>query len=204
MRVVCISDTHLRAVEVPDGDVLVHAGDFTMQGSLLEVESFNKWLSSLPHPHKIVIAGNHDRAFEEAPSWARKALSAATYLQDELLEVAGLRIWGSPWTPRWGEWWFECDRGPEIRTKWELIPEGLDILMTHGPPMGILDEAPYERHVGCEDLRQVVEARRPRLHVFGHVHGGYGRVDKAGTIYLNASVCGESYRAVNQPVVIDL
>jgi Icc-related predicted phosphoesterase len=204
VRIVCISDTHLRKAEVPDGDVLVHAGDFTMRGHLLEVESFNRWLERWPHPHKVVIAGNHDFAFEKRPAEARRTLTAATYIEDELLEVAGLRIWGSPWTPKWGEWAFSLERGSEIRAKWELIPEGLDILITHGPPAFICDQAGPGLNVGCEDLREIVEQRKPRLHVFGHVHEGYGVLEKPHTTYVNASAVTAGYHPGNKPIVIDL
>jgi hypothetical protein len=106
-------------------------------------------------------------AFQERAAEARAVLTAATYLQDEFAEIAGLRMWASPWTPTWGEWAFMRDRGPSIREKWQLIPEGLDLLITHGPPAYICDRTLGGEHVGCEDLREIVEARRPRLHVFG-------------------------------------
>src|SRR5262249_23486566 len=80
VRIVCMSDTHGREVEVPDGDLLIHAGDFTMHGQLLEVVAFNKWLADLPHRYRVVIAGNHEIVFQEHPALAREALRAATYL----------------------------------------------------------------------------------------------------------------------------
>lgn len=189
---------------VPEGDLLVHAGDFTMAGTLHEVRSFDRWLRELPHPCKAVIAGNHEIAFEDTPALAREALLSATYIQDEIVELEGLRIWGSPWTPKWGEWAFSLERGSAIRAKWDSIPEQLDILITHGPPAFICDRTTDGLNVGCEDLREVIRARRPRLHVFGHIHDGYGVVEKPETIHVNASVCNADYLPRNRPIVIDL
>ena len=204
MKIVCISDTHLRAVEVPDGDVLVHAGDFTMGGTLPEVHSFCKWLGQLPHPHKVVIAGNHDWLFQRRPDLARPLLSNVIYLEDALAEVAGLRIWGSPWQPRFGDWAFNLDRGPALRAKWDLVPDGIDILVTHGPPALMCDLTAGRVHVGCEDLRIAVEERKPRLHVFGHIHEGYGVVETPDTVFVNASICDKNYFPTNMPVVVEL
>lgn len=204
MRIVCISDTHMRAVDVPEGDLLIHAGDFCMRGTLPEVVSFNRWLGRLPHPHKLVIAGNHDFALERDGALARAEITGALYLQDQLAEVAGLRIWGSPWQPWFCAMAFNLRRGPEIRAKWDLIPERVDILVTHGPPAMICDRTATGGHVGCADLAAVVEQRRPRLHVFGHIHEGYGVVERSGTTYVNASICDVGYRPVNAPVVVRL
>ena len=205
MRIVCVSDTHLRPLEtVPDGDLLIHAGDFTMTGTMPEVKTFNRWLAALPHAHKVVIAGNHDFAFEQEPALARRALTGGTYLEDELTEVEGLRIWGSPWQPRYGVWAFNLDRGEAIRAKWDLIPEHVDVLVTHGPPAGIGDRLATGEHVGCKDLLHAVERLHPKLHVFGHIHEGYGTVSRRKTTFVNASICDFAYRATNTPIVIDL
>jgi predicted phosphohydrolase len=205
MRVVCLSDTHGRHGEivVPDGDLLVVAGDVSGRGRRHEIEAFDAWLGKLPHPHKVLISGNHDFGFErdrEARSWVRNAI----YLQDELVEVAGLRVYGSPWQPWFYDWAFNLHRGPAIREKWDLIPPDVDVLLTHGPPRGILDVTDAGEPVGCDDLLDAVRRVRPRLHVFGHIHEGYGRVDRDGTIFVNASNCDVGYRAVNPPIVVDL
>lgn len=204
MRIVCISDTHLRNVDVPPGDLLIHAGDLTMTGTLEEVATFNRWLGQLPHAHRIVIAGNHDYAFETQPARARAEITNAVYLEDALFEVEGLRIWGAPWQPWFCAMAFNLRRGPEIREKWERIPEKPDVLITHGPPARICDRTSSGEHVGCADLKDVVEQRRPRLHVFGHIHEGYGTVVTPATTYVNASICDVRYRPLNKPVVIDL
>src|SRR4030095_16002792 len=140
IRIVAVSDTHSRhqSVEVPDGDLLIHAGDATMQGTAEEITEFNRRLGTLPHRRKVFCAGNHDWLFERTPNLARRLLTNARYLEDELIEVMGLRLYASPWQPRYFDWAFNLDRGAEIRRKWGLIPEGLDLLVTHGPPAGIL------------------------------------------------------------------
>ena len=206
MRIVLISDTHglHRRVKIPDGDLLVHAGDLTNHGELEQVEDFNAWLGGLPHAHKIVIAGNHDFCFEK-PDRASRLLTNATYLLDSETRAGGLRIWGSPWQPWFFDWAFNLERGPEIRAKWKLIPAGIDILVTHGPPAGFGDKTVGGDFAGCTDLLDELRARvRPRLHVFGHIHEGYGIFRDGSTTLVNASTCDIQYRAVNPPVVIDL
>jgi predicted phosphodiesterase len=209
MRVVCISDTHLfhleREIEVPDGDLLIHAGDGTYQGGPRELAQWFDWLGSLPHPRKVVVAGNHDRGFEERPALARsKVPKGVDYLQDSGIEIGGLRLWGAPWQPEFLEWAFNLPRGPRLREKWDLIPAGTDVLITHGPPMGILDMTPRGEPVGCEALREAVRRVKPRLHVFGHIHHAYGQELGDGTRFVNASICDELYLPTNRPVVVDL
>jgi predicted phosphodiesterase len=206
MRIVCLSDTHdlHRELAVPDGDLLLHAGDATMKGTPWQIEAFDRWLGTLPHPHKIVIAGNHDWAFQRTPAAARGLIRNARYLEDEETTVAGLRIWGSPWQPWFFDWAFNLERGPAIAAKWVLIPDGIDVLVTHGPPLGILDRTSRGEDVGCADLLAAVQRVKPKLHVFGHIHEGYGTVDRDGTRFVNASNCTERYRPVQPPIVVDL
>src|SRR3712207_5190443 len=107
MRIVCISDTHTLhdRVQVPDGDVLVHTGDFTKVGAEKDVRAFDRWLASLPHREKVIVAGNHDFCFERTRD-ARDWITAAHYLEDSGATVSGLRFWGSPWQPRFFDWAF--------------------------------------------------------------------------------------------------
>jgi predicted phosphohydrolase len=204
IRIVCVSDTHRMhdGLVVPEGDLLVHAGDSTKRGRLVEIEEVDRWLGTLPHPHKVIIAGNHDFAFERGPE-ARARITHATYLQDELATVLGLRIWGSPWQPRFFDWAFNADRG-RLWEKWALIPADVDVLVTHGPPMGILDVTASGEHVGCEELLRELDRVRPRLHVFGHIHEAYGIVRRGETTFVNASTCDLSYQPVQPPIVVDL
>ena len=206
MRVVCLSDTHdlHGKLTVPDGDLLLHAGDSTGKGTLAQIEAFDWWLASQPHRHKVVIAGNHDFAFQRTPAAARSLIRHATYLEDGEVTIEGLRIWGSPWQPWFYDWAFNLQRGAEIAAKWALIPAGIDVLITHGPPLGILDRTSRGEDVGCADLLAAVRRVRPRLHLFGHIHEGYGTVERDGTRYVNASNCTERYHPVQPPIVIDL
>jgi predicted phosphohydrolase len=206
MRIVCLSDTHDMhdRVAVPAGDVLLHAGDATMMGTPAQIAAFDAWLATLPHAHKIVIAGNHDWLFERDPAFARSLIRHATYLEDSLATVAGLRIWGSPWQPWFYDWAFNLPRGPEIAAKWARIPAGIDVLVTHGPPAGILDRTSRGEAVGCADLRAELGRIAPRLHVFGHVHEGWGTAEVDGIRFVNACNCSERYRPVQAPIVVDL
>lgn len=157
----------------------------------------------MPHPHKVVIAGNHDFAFEQNPT-AREWITHATYLQDELFEVDGLRIWGSPWQPRFFDWAFNLDRGAPLAEKWAQIPAEVDILVTHGPPHGILDRVHRGENVGCRALLDAVLGRKPTLHVFGHIHEAYGVLEDHGVCFANASTCTVDHRPVNPPLVFEV
>lgn len=204
MRIVCLSDTHERhrRVEVPDGDVLVHAGDITMLGDPAVLRDFDEWLGLLPHGRKIVIAGNHEMYWSEAKA---SLLTNAIYLQDSGCEIGGLKFWGSPYTPQFFDWAFMLPRGKSLYEHWLTIPHDTDVLITHGPPQGLLDSVtPDGEHCGDYDLGVVVEAIAPKLHVFGHIHGGYGQRKWGETIYVNASCVDEAYRPVNAPIVVDL
>jgi Icc-related predicted phosphoesterase len=215
MRIVCISDTHNcnDQITVPEGDVLIHSGDATIKGTDQEVTDFLRWFSHLPHKKKIFIAGNHDWLFQKEARFARTLVadSKIIYLQDSSTTVGGLVIYGSPWQPRFYDWAFNLNRGQELADKWAMIPDDTDILITHGPPHGILDEVETQfggSHEGCEDLRRRVGGLgsngRLKLHLFGHIHCGYGVHDEFGVKFVNASICDEEYQPTQMPVVIDL
>lgn len=171
-----------------------------------ELLDFNAWLESLPHKHKIVIAGNHDWCFEqeENADKAKAILTAATYFQDSGVEINGVYFYGSPWQPAFMDWAFNLERGKPLHEKWENIPSKTDVLITHGPPMGILDKTITDETVGCFDLMERVNKVKPRYHVFGHIHEGYGQMDKGGTVFINACICTERYKPVNNPIVFDV
>jgi len=209
MRIVCISDTHTQhGVAIPIGDVLVHAGDLSHSGEWSVIGRALRWMAQWPHPHKIFIAGNHDWAFQRRPEDLPLYLpEGVTYLQDSGIEIEGLKFWGSPWQPWFHDWAFNLRRGPDIAAKWELIPEDVDVLITHGPPFGIRDQLPGTgQSVGCKDLlRRLEELPRLKLHVFGHIHHGYGmELDAQGRRFANACICDEAYRPANRPITIDL
>ena len=197
-----------RGLTIPDGDILIHAGDATSSGTPNEVDRFLGWLASQPHAHKILIAGNHDWLFQRDPKLVGLLLEkhqGITYLQDSGIELNGVRFWGSPWQPWFMNWAFNLPRkGPKLREAWERIPLGTDVLITHGPPSGVLDQVHGGEHLGCEELKIRLSAVKPRVHVFGHIHDGYGVARSKATTYINASTCTEEYRALNRPIVLDI
>ena len=177
VTVVAMADTHgfHGKLVVPDGDVLIHAGDLTQRGTRPQLEAVRDWLKSLPHAHKVVVAGNHDFLLEDEPGAARDLFRDFIYLEDAEATVAGLRVWGSPWQPWFHDWAFNLHRGAPIDAKWRLIPEGLDVLVTHGPPAHYGDRCFDGREVGCEDLLRHLGRARPRFHLFGHIHEARGQ-----------------------------
>jgi Icc-related predicted phosphoesterase len=216
IKIVCVSDTHLahqdkgaRFPYMPAGDIIIHAGDATYQGSPTEIQHFINWFSKLDYKHKVFVSGNHDWLFQRNPALARAMLADAgiIYLEDSEITIAGLRIYGSPWQPKFGDWAFNLPRGEALKQVWDKIPEGIDILVTHGPPWGVGDQLFGGRRAGCEELDKAVARVKPRLHVFGHIHRGYGFYKKG--IYVpcdsvNAAICDESYYPANQPIVVKL
>jgi Icc-related predicted phosphoesterase len=201
VRIVCISDTHElhRELDIPPGDILIHAGDFTfMSQRPSKVADFDRWLGELPHPTKIVIPGNHDSLVE---SGTVTSLLNATLLINRGIESHGLKIWGSPLTSR-NSGAFGCSDPEERRRIYAEIPPDADILITHGPPYGILDcEHVSSSHQGCRVLLETVLKLKPRLHVFGHVHGGHGRVTIGPTIFANAALFTELSDVDRRPLV---
>jgi len=211
VKIICISDTHgeHELVNVPMGDVLVHAGDITAHGSKENFLDFIRWFSSLPHEHKIFIGGNHDTFLEEQPE---QVVEVATrhgliYLNDSGVEIKGVQFWGSPITPRFHDWSFMRDED-DIHHHWSLIPDNTQVLVTHGPVWGILDEVERSEelteHTGCKSLAARVSVVQPRYHVFGHIHEGYGSLDSGKTRYINVSTMNKFYRIENDPVTVNL
>lgn len=205
IRIVAISDTHglHRHLQVPPGDILVHAGDMTGRGQLDQVADFNEWLGGLPHRHKVVIAGNHDFCFEQQPLESAALLTNCIYLFDKAITLDGLCFYGSPWQPWFYDWAFNLARGSKLRAKWDLIPAGTDVLITHGPPLGHGDVTSRGEPVGCADLRAVVREKRPKYHIFGHIHEAYGVTYNEHTTFTNASSCTLQYQPVQRPIVYD-
>jgi len=199
VRLIAISDTHglhNRIDSLPDGDVLIHAGDFMNSGyDVQDIVSFNRWLGEQPFKHRVVCGGNHDRYFETAPEQARALLTNAVYLENSGITIDNVTFWGSPYTPEFLNWAFMYLRGTSAQRYWNLIPHNLDVLITHGPPFGILDQtAQGEAHLGCEELLIAVEKKKPRVHLFGHIHGGAGTFQNEGTRFVNAAFLNERYK----------
>jgi predicted phosphohydrolase len=206
MKILCISDTHGRhdALQLPPADMIIHAGDFSAFGQKDDAHRFLDWFSRLPYRHKVFIAGNHDFLAESNPErFARLVPDNCIYLNDSGATVAGIRIWGSPITPLFHHWAFNRRRGPEIRQHWNLIPDEVDILVTHGPPLGMLDRIVRGDRAGCADLLERVQQVKPRLHLFGHIHEDYGIRAAEDTTFINASCLNAYGQLTNTPVVID-
>lgn len=214
MRVVAISDTHglHEELELPPGDVLIHAGDYSRQGVLSEFEAFCAWFAAQPFRHRLLVAGNHDVILEADPAGCLARLPAGiTYLQDQAVTLDGVRFYGAPWTPEFCRWSFMRDRGAPLREVWDRIPAGVQVLITHGPPYGHGDVVPGfqgrpARAVGCLELLKAVQRVQPEWHVFGHIHEGYGvtRSDELSTLFVNAALCGDDYASVRPPLVFDV
>jgi Icc-related predicted phosphoesterase len=206
MKIVCIADTHELHGEltVPDGDLLIHAGDFTFFGrSQSSLRGFNAWLGQLPHRHKLVVPGNHEFILEENPELSR-LFTNATLLINESTSVEGLTIWGSPLTPLYGGAFGRSNALDRIRI-YETIPPGTEIVITHGPPYGILDASPSEPRTptGDLELRKAIVRVRPRLHVFGHAHAGYGVRPTRHTLFINAALYGQG-GSLQRPILLEL
>ena len=220
-----ISDTHGKHnqlnKDLPGGDILIHSGDFMNAGyDFEEATDFLEWFNSIDnYTDKIFIAGNHDRLFENIPNWVEKTLPnypTIDYLQDEEwvdyndgpngdTPEDNIRIYGSPWQPEFYSWAFNLPRqGDEMKAKWDAIPTNIDILVTHGPPYGYLD-TPGGRsiRVGCEMLRYRVDEIKPKIHVFGHIHGSAGYYFNGHTHFINASVLDERYTYQNTPLTME-
>ncbi len=237
MRIVCISDTHgLHKImedfnPLPEGDVLIHAGDCTNVGKPHEVKEFVEWFMNVKgFDSKIFIAGNHDWAFENRHQPHHKgdfdwyyhlmneenlSQSDVVYLEDSQFTIESsefsrpIKFWGSPWQPEFYNWAFNLPRlGDELKKYWDMIPDDTDVLITHGPPNEARDFVSNWRqgdaNVGCELLRFRVEQIKPPLHVFGHIHGAYGAAQIKDTLYVNAATCNDRYVPSNKPIVVDL
>lgn len=229
-KIVCISDTHMFEPELPPGDILIHAGDFTFRGGAHEISQQLYWLGKHSKNYSSVIAvpGNHDFGFES--NYSQFALEAKnkgiTFLNDSGIEALGLKFWGSPITPFFHAWAFNR-HAADIEPHWDLIPDDTQVLITHGPPRDILDGVPqYQKtrigfdqhyrpmfskqlltmeHVGCPELlERIKKLTQLKLHVFGHIHEGYGLWNENGIQFVNASIMDGDYKPVNKPIVIEL
>ena len=208
MKFIAISDTHCRhrSLRIPKGDVLLHAGDISLRGHQREIEDFLDWFGKLPHPHKIFIAGNHDFFFEKEKAAMIKKLipESVHYLEDEQIDVNGIKIWGSPYTPWFFRWAFNKRRGEALAQHWKKIPNDVQVVLTHGPAFGILDTVVNEQHAGDRDLLSKLLEVKPKIHVCGHIHESHGIVKRHGIKFLNACVLNESYELVHKPMTFDL
>lgn len=185
-----IADTHRRHREltIPPCDILIHAGDLCnfREDDLGTLADVDDWFASLPAKHIVCVAGNHDFPLEDYGF----TFQHATLLRDEAIELEGHKLYGSPWCPYLsGFAHYKDDEG--LIEAWSKVPTGLDILITHTPPQGILDmPTGGKTYLGCEHLRQALARIQPKLHVFGHIHASHGTHTTPDTTFINAAIVG--------------
>uniref|UniRef100_A0A914UWR2 Calcineurin-like phosphoesterase domain-containing protein n=1 Tax=Plectus sambesii TaxID=2011161 RepID=A0A914UWR2_9BILA len=232
--VACSHGNFIDPKTVPPGDVLIIAGDFTSCGLPKEIKAFNDNMGQLKHTYKVVIAGNHECTFDQnfmkgshkdatqAKELALKqalqaALSSAKtsspkslltnciYLEDAEVELFGLKIYGTPWQPTFDNWAFNMPRGQNLLDKWNQIPVGVDVLVSHTPPLGHGDMLASGARTGCVELLNSVSKRiRPKYHVFGHIHEGYGCTTDGYTKFINCCMCNHNLQPTHDPVLFDI
>lgn len=203
MRLVCLSDTHNlhENLVIPEGDVLIHAGDCTDGGTERETRHFLDWFTAQPHPVKILVPGNHDFYFEKEMISGHPDLYL---LIDEELVINKVKFWGSPYIPGQENWAFTKERGKAIRQHWNQIPPDTDVLITHTPAYGILDEIRSGSKLGCEELEYRISQIKPAYHLFGHIHHAAGSAFLQGTRHFNLSILDERFRIMHSPRVINV
>ena len=211
MKIVAVSDTHSQYKEsllfLPEGDVLVIAGDLTARGRLADFNAGTKWLGRTKFEHKLLVAGNHDWCLfrEEEKGIALQMLkdNNITYLKDSGVTIDGVVFYGSPWSPKYQEWaFYKVRQSQELKEVWDKIPHDTDVLITHTPPYMIHDYSEmHHEHAGCEVLaRKLTTLPRLKAHFFGHMHEGYGNTG----IHYNVSMMDRHYKVVNPPTVVDV
>jgi len=206
-KIVCFADTHHsnHELDLGSGDILIFAGDFGID-SMNDLLYANRWFGQQKFTHKIFVAGNHETYLAQMSiSDIKQIFNEVIYLQDELVEIDGIRFYGSPYTPMFNNWAFMLERcSLELKQKWDLIPENLDFLISHGPAYGVRDISQTGEHCGCEVLQRAILQKMPKYHVFGHIHHSYGhQIIGDDTIALNCSVLDDNYDLKNNPQIIE-
>lgn len=195
-----LSDTHTQheKMTLQGGNMLIHAGDVSSSGSAKEIMRFLTWFANQKYNYLILVPGNHDFGFED--TWKLYADECKRLhihlLNDSGIELEGIKIWGSAVQPWFHDWAFNRKRGSDIKKHWDLIPSDTELLITHGPPFGILDATNSGEHVGCTDLLNKLLELQVKMHVFGHIHEGRGYEVNNNTLFVNASAVDERYRMV--------
>ena len=215
LKIVALSDTHcrLRKFTVPEGDLLIHAGDLTFRGDIQEISQELRELGRIAKNFKqgcLLTPGNHDWLFERNWDLAKQMCidEGITLLHQEGIRIEGINIWMSAFSPAFCNWAFNVDR-LELKEKWAPIPDNTNILVTHGPPMGILDKVDepngHGENVGCYDLyNRIQELPNLTHHIFGHIHENYRQLTIGNVTYINASNCTEEYKPINKPIVFEV
>jgi Icc-related predicted phosphoesterase len=207
MRIVVVSDTHARheALGIIKADVLIHCGDGCngFRRDPADVDRLDEWFSRQRVDLVLAIGGNHDFEMERRSRLGLAVFAHAVYLEDRGHEYRGCTFYGAPWTPELSGWAFFQDE-KTMQEKWASVPSGIDVLITHTPPYGILDRNRFGQSLGCHDLLDRIVAIHPRLHVFGHNHASAGAARIGSTLHVNASMVNSKYAISHKPVEIDI
>ena len=215
MKLCIISDTHTYhkriGIDKYEADVLIHCGDITGNGGIAAITDFLTWFNGLDQfKHKIFIAGNHDWLFQRNGSLARDTVEnvgkgSIIYLEDQEVVIDNVRFYGTPVQPPFMNWAFNVFE-PKLTEHWKAIPDGIDVLITHGPPYMIGDYVPNSmQHEGSPSLyKEITDRIKPKVHCFGHIHEGYGIKELYGIKFVNASCLNDEYMVVNDPVIVEI
>lgn len=225
MRIWHISDTHCMhdLLHIPnDIDMVIHSGDCSnSRDSHInnnEIRYFIDWFTELPIREKIFVAGNHDVSIERRMVLQSDFLSRdINYLENDFVVINDIKIWGSPYTPSFGRGWAWNMARHKIKSVWDTIPEDTDIIVTHGPPKGILDiTTNFDSELefcGCANLRKAIFKIKPKLCCFGHIHdkedcknSGIKLISNLNTVFSNATMISDGADAekVSDGNVIDI
>lgn len=201
ITLMALSDTHQKHDQIKadgDADFLVHCGDFCGYGTKEECEKFIKWFGSRPARYKICVAGNHDAWVAKNPiEFSQMALDhGVIYLQDQLMEIEGVSFYGFPWSKTFGLWHFMLDDlSPSMEKRVSLIPDGVDVLICHGPPHGARDMNLSGKMCGSLSLRRGVIKKKPKILLTGHIHESNGIDNLGETLVVNCAVLNARYQA---------
>lgn len=237
MKCIHLSDSHAAHKNINwtfdprNADVIIHSGDFSDVGEKHQVRDFLNWFKNLPVKHKILIAGNHDKSFDEkfwnnkgvstdryrdriigAEEWAPKLIKdfqrkeGCYFLNHSSVTIDGIKFFGSPWTKSFHPlyWAFNIDEGPECLELWSQVPDDTDVLITHGPAYGKLDLTESGHYAGSQILLDRILMVKPKFHLFGHIHERYGRISDDNTEFLNSSIMTLDYQPNNKPQVFEI
>lgn len=206
MKLVVLSDNHSNYdFETPEGDVLIHCGDFSYQGKPLEIMNFIDWFKQQPHKHKIWVPGNHELSLEDFPYNIEviEQETGAICIHNKEYMINRIKFFGSAMTPNFRDWAFMHNK-KQAQRYWSHAPYRVDVLITHGPPKGILSNNLEGEDCGCPYLRQYVDRTKPKIHCFGHLHESYGHKKISNTDFYNVSVLNRAYKLENQPTIMEI
>ena len=209
MKIVCVSDTHCRLskIDIGEGSVLIHSGDLTFDGSILQVAQEMHQLKKAKNHfnHILFVPGNHDWLFQTNQTLAEEICKDALLHEREVV-IDGVKFYGTAWQPEFCGWAYNLDRGSnQLIEAYKRIPNDTNVLITHTPPMYKLDDLMHGGNVGCYDLAmRIKELKQLKIHAFGHIHFSYGSLTEGEITYINSSICDEGYKPINQPIVVTI